>query len=156
MAEKTKATAIKEPSSISDDTFNDFLRFYILLLLYEGPKHGYGIMESVKTRMKRRISPSQVYPFLRVLHSAGIITMHYSDDRRKVYELTEKGQQTSKELFKRFADIIYTALEPNIHTCTHCGCKVYGNVYLEKINNKILPFCCKYCADSYKKGMGMT
>ena len=43
---------------------SDFSRVYILTILYEGPAHGYQIINRFKKRVKKDVSPSLVYPFL--------------------------------------------------------------------------------------------
>ena len=43
-----------------DDLISDFSRFYILTILYEGPSHGYSIIQKFKKRIGREISPREV------------------------------------------------------------------------------------------------
>jgi len=60
-----------------DGLISDFARFYILTILYEGPCHGYGILDKFKKRLGREISPSLVYPFLQGLEQhAGSAKVH--------------------------------------------------------------------------------
>ena len=61
------------PANI-DDLISDFSRFYILTILYEGPAHGYSIINQFKKRVKKEISPSLVYPFLQQLEEKGLVT----------------------------------------------------------------------------------
>ncbi len=62
-----------QPANI-DDLISDFSRFYILTILYEGPAHGYSIINQFKKRVKKEISPSLVYPFLQHLEEKGLVT----------------------------------------------------------------------------------
>jgi DNA-binding PadR family transcriptional regulator len=131
----------------------DFSRFYILTILYEGPAHGYSIIDKFKKRLKKDISPSLVYPFLQLLESKGLLKYSLKPvgkKERKVYELTEEGKALVTRLFKRFSSIVSTAIEPSLDICAHCGCKVYEGAYVETINGKDLTFCCKHCAATYK------
>jgi DNA-binding PadR family transcriptional regulator len=141
-----------------DETFNeiipDFSRFYILTTLYEGPCHGYGIITKFRERLGRDITPSLVYPFLQLLEQKGFVkhtTKPVGKKKRKVYELTNEGKNLCGRLFKRFATIVATAVEPSLNVCTHCGCKVYEGGYAEKIDGKETMFCCEHCAAAYKR-----
>ena len=64
----------KTQSANIDDLISDFSRFYILTILYEGPAHGYSIINQFKKRVKKEISPSIVYPFLQQLEEKGLVT----------------------------------------------------------------------------------
>ena len=137
-----------------DEILSDFSRFYILTILYEGPHHGYKIITKFRKRLKKDITPSLVYPFLQSLEQNGLAkhtTKAVGKKERKVYELTEKGKTLCTQLFKRFALIVATAIEPSLSICAHCGSKVYEGGHIEQIDEKETMFCCKYCAASYKQ-----
>ena len=136
-----------------DEFISDFSRFYILTLLYEGPCHGYNILDKFRKRLGKDVSPSLVYPFLQQLEQKRLVQHRVEkvgDKEKKVFELTDEGKQLCKRLFKRFSALVYTAIEPNLEICAHCGCKVYEGGYRETINGKETTFCCKHCAKSYK------
>jgi DNA-binding PadR family transcriptional regulator len=137
-----------------EEILSDFSRFYILTILYEGPHHGYRIISKFKMRLKKNITPSLVYPFLQSLEENGLAKhtiKAVGKKEKKVYELTEKGKTLCTLLFKRFASIVATAIEPSLNICTHCGSKVYEGGHLEEVDGKETMFCCKYCAASYNK-----
>src|SRR3990172_6730141 len=78
-----------------DDLISDFSRFYILTILYEGPAHGYSIINQFKKRVKKEVSPSLVYPFLQQLEEKGLVRntqKPVGEKERKVFELTEEGK----------------------------------------------------------------
>ncbi len=140
-----------------DEFISDFSRFYMLLLLYESPSHGYSILSKFKRRIGKEVSPSLVYPFLQKLEERGLIehvVKHVGEKEKKVYRLTREGKKLSRRLFKRFAGLVSTAIEPSLYACAHCGCKVYEGGYVEKIDGEETMFCCKHCAASYKREMG--
>ncbi len=137
-----------------DELISDFSRFYILTILYEGPAHGYSILSKFRKRLNRDITPSIVYPFLYLLEEKGLVehTMKPVGKKpRKIYELTNEGRELCGRLFKRFAGLVSTAIEPSLNVCAHCGCKVYEGGYAETIEGKETMFCCKHCAGSYKR-----
>jgi len=137
-----------------EDLVSDFSRVYILTILYEGPTHGYSILNRFKKRVGKEISPSLVYPFLQQLEERGLIkhTMKpVGEKEKKVFELTTEGKEFCTGLFKRFAGLISIALEPSLYVCAHCGCKVYEGGYREVIDGKETTFCCTHCANSYKQ-----
>jgi DNA-binding PadR family transcriptional regulator len=137
-----------------DDLVSDFSRFYILTILYEGPAHGYSILNRFRKRLKKDITPSIVYPFLYLLKEKRLVThtmKPVGKKPKKVYELTEEGRDLCRRLFKRFSGLVSTAIEPSLKVCAHCGCKVYEGGYAETIEGKETMFCCKHCASSYKR-----
>ena len=139
------------------EIISDFSRFYILMILYEGPAHGYNIINRFKKRVKKEVSPSLVYPFLKQLEKKGLVkhtVKPVGDKERKIFELTDSGRELCTGLFKRFAELVSIAIEPSLNVCAHCGCKVYEGAYREIINDQEVAFCCRYCASSYKEEKG--
>lgn len=143
---------------ILNDEFNelvsDFSRFYILTILYEGPAHGYKIINYFKKRVGKEVSPSLVYPFLQKLMEKGLLKYtkkSIGKKERKIFELTESGKILCIRLFKRFAKLISITIEPSLNKCAHCGCKVYEGGYREIINGHETTFCCIHCSHSYKE-----
>jgi len=142
-----------------DEFVSDFSRFYILMILYEGPCHGYSILNAFKKRLRKNVSPSLVYPFLQRLEEKGLVkhtVKPIGEKKRKIYELTDGGRDLCRRLFKRFAALVSTAIEPSLNVCAHCGCKVYEGGHIEIIDGKETMFCCKHCAESYKQEMKKT
>lgn len=140
-----------------DEFLHDFSRFYILTILYEGPSHGYNIINRFKERLGKEISPSLVYPFLQQLEDKGYVRHSVKlvgAKEKKVFELTEEGKALCKQLFKRFSTLVSIAIEPSLEVCAHCGCKVYEGGYKETIRGKETAFCCVHCAESYKEEKG--
>ena len=139
-----------------DKLVSDFSRFYILTILYEGPAHGYSIITKFRKRVGKTISPSLVYPFLGELEKKGLVLytiQSVGEKDRKIFELTNDGKELCVKLFKRFANLVSTAIEPSLEVCAHCGCKVYDGGHFEGIDDEKKMFCCIHCANSYKKEM---
>jgi len=137
-----------------EEFISDFSRFYILTILYEGPAHGYSIINRFRKRVKKDVSPSLVYPFLQQLEEKGLVkhtVKPVGEKERKVFELTEAGRELCTDLFKRFAELVSIAIEPSLYVCAHCGCKVYEGGYREVIDGRETAFCCIHCANSYKE-----
>jgi DNA-binding PadR family transcriptional regulator len=69
------------------------VKFLILSVLQEGPKHGYEIMRSIEEKSQGTYTPSAgtVYPTLQMLEDLAQIRGLESEGR-KVYELTEAGR----------------------------------------------------------------
>lgn len=129
-------------------------KFYTLVLLNEGPRHGYELMNELEKKLGKKPSPGQIYPLLKKLEDSGLIThetVKIGDRERKVYTLTGEGRKTTSRILGRFSDVISIILEPRLTKCAHCGCKVYEGGYKERIEGKVLMFCCVHCANSYKR-----
>jgi DNA-binding PadR family transcriptional regulator len=141
-------------SSNIDEIVSDFSRFYTLTILYEGPSHGYNIINKFRKRVGKEVSPSLVYPFLRQLEQKGLVKYSLKPvgaKKKKVFELTKEGKELCKQLFKRFSALVSVAIEPSMSICASCGCKVYEGGYSEVIKGKETTFCCVHCAESYKQ-----
>ncbi len=76
-----------------------FIRPLVLLLLAEGPSHGYELAQSLKKFSPEGLSvePSILYRILRQMEREGLTT-HSLDDSgtgpaRRVYELTSEGRE---------------------------------------------------------------
>ena len=142
-----------------DELISDFSRFYILTILYEGPAHGYQILNRFRKRVKKEVSPSLVYPFLKQIEKRGLVKhsiQPVGEKKSKIFELTQKGRELCTGLFKRFAELVSIAIEPSLNVCAHCGCKVYEGGYHEIIDGKQTTFCCIHCAKSYKETWNLT
>lgn len=141
-------------SEIDESAFlSDFSRFQVLLLLYEQPRHGYGILSEFRKRIGKDVSPSLVYPFLQHLQEKGLVTvsvMAIGKKEKKVYELTSEGRTLCEHLFKRFAKLVSVAIEPNLDVCTNCGSKIFEGGHIETIANQERVFCCEHCAKAYR------
>lgn len=131
---------------------NNLVKFFIILLLNEGPKHGYEIIKDIERKIGKKPSASQIYPFLSKLKKYNyIIVKEHGEKDKKIFILTSLGKKFVKQMMNRFGGLIEIAIEPKITSCAHCNCKIYSGGYKERINNKNLTFCCEHCAASFKK-----
>jgi DNA-binding PadR family transcriptional regulator len=142
-----------------NDLVSDFSRFYVLTILYERPSHGYSIIQKFRKRVGKEVSPSLVYPFLQKLQQKGLVKhsiKRVGRKERKIYELTEQGIEVCRQLFKRFAALVSAAIEPSLEVCANCGCKVYEGGYRTVSEGRETAFCCKHCAQAYKREMNSS
>jgi poly-beta-hydroxybutyrate-responsive repressor len=76
-----------------------FVRPFVLLLLAEGPSHGYELARSLKEFAPEGLNadPSILYRLLRQMEEEGLATSSLDDSgtgpARKVYELTAGGRE---------------------------------------------------------------
>jgi DNA-binding PadR family transcriptional regulator len=127
------------------------VKFYVLFLLYGKEKHGYELMKELREKLDRKISPNQVYPFLKKLKNQGYLKSKKVGDRdKRVYHLTKEGKLFAKRMISRFDELVETAVKPKLSVCIHCGCKVFKGGHTERIKGKRLVFCCQHCAKAYK------
>lgn len=70
------------------------IKFILLGLLAERPRHGYELIKALEARHGgfRRLSPGSVYPTLQLLEEGGYLTSELIDGKR-VYTLTDSGTQ---------------------------------------------------------------
>ena len=96
------------------------MKFLILTVLQDGPKHGYEVMREIEQRAGGGYSPSPgtIYPTLQMLEDLGQIHSVESENRR-VYELTDVGrtylaenQTAAKDAWHPFHDAPWHGMFP--------------------------------------------
>ena len=75
------------------------LRYVLLHLIAEKPRHGYEIIKELEDRFGGAYSPSPgtVYPTLSLLEDLGYATARTEEGNRKVYEITDEGRKYLEE-----------------------------------------------------------
>lgn len=73
------------------------VKYFILEILAEGPRHGYDIIAALEQKSggRYRPSPGSVYPTLQLLEDGGFATAE-SVDGKRVYTITEAGRTLLK------------------------------------------------------------
>ena len=86
--------------------------FYILLCLRE-PNHGYGIVQRVKSLTEGEIllSPGTMYGSLSKMEKDGLIRFIQEEEKRKIYQITELGQEVLNLELKRIRRLYRNAEE---------------------------------------------
>src|SRR5881394_4673711 len=74
------------------------MKYVILKLLRDKPRHGYEIMKDLEERMQGAYSPSPgtVYPTLQWLEDEGLVVAREVEGK-KVYEITDSGRKFLEE-----------------------------------------------------------
>jgi DNA-binding PadR family transcriptional regulator len=74
------------------------LRLVILALVAEKPSHGYEIIKAIEERLSGGYAPSPgvVYPTLTLLEEEGYATVSSTEGSKKLYTVTELGQEYLK------------------------------------------------------------
>lgn len=70
------------------------LRFVILALIAEKPRHGYEIIKAIEEKVAGAYSPSPgvIYPTLTMLEELGYVTVTASEGAKKLHEITDEGR----------------------------------------------------------------
>jgi DNA-binding PadR family transcriptional regulator len=80
------------------------MKFLLLEVLKEGPRHGYEIISELEQRFRGyRPSPGSVYPTLQMLEEGGFVTGQEVEGK-KVYTITEAGLKLLEERGERPAE----------------------------------------------------
>lgn len=76
--------------------------FYILLCLRE-PNHGYGIVQTVEklTDGAIKLAPGTMYGSLSKMEKDGVIRFIREEDKRKIYKITDLGEEVLALEIKR-------------------------------------------------------
>ena len=67
------------------------VKYAILEILAEGPRHGYDVMKELGNRGTGRPSAGSVYPTLQLLEDEGFVTSE-SVDGKRIYTITDAGR----------------------------------------------------------------
>src|SRR3972149_5341703 len=146
-----KCCAVKQ-AFMEEVKVTNMVKFFSLILLYQGPKHGYELIKEIESQIERKPSTGQIYPFLNTLLENRLIKTKEEGDRdKKIYELTKEGRKFVEKKLEMFGGIISATIEKDLSTCAHCGCRVYSGGYEEEIDGEKMTFCCTHCAATYKK-----
>ncbi len=129
---------------MEDLQISNTTKLYTLLLLETEAKHGYQIMDDLERITGKRPTTSHIYPFLSKLKEKSYVKTR-KDGRKKVYELTDQGEEFVQNQIESFSEIIEAALQDQITECAHCDCKIYGDAHKE--NGK--SYCCQHCAKAH-------
>lgn len=137
---------------MAEPKVTNMVKFYAMLLLLEKKQHGYELMKQIGSRLEKKVSPGQMYPFLAELQKNKFVKITKSGGRDKTeYELTSDGKKFAGQMLHRFGGLLEIALKPHLTVCTHCGCKVFEGGVTKTIHGKKLKFCCGHCAASFEK-----
>lgn len=68
------------------------VKYDILSILWDGPRHGYDIMLTIEEQRGYRPSPGSIYPALQMLEEGDFLTGKDVDGKR-VYTITDKGSE---------------------------------------------------------------
>ena len=68
------------------------VKYDILGILWDGPRHGYDIMLTIEEQRGYRPSPGSIYPALQMLEEGDFLTGKEIDGKR-VYTITDKGSE---------------------------------------------------------------
>jgi DNA-binding PadR family transcriptional regulator len=91
------------------------LRYVVLRLLEEKPRHGYEIIKALEERFNGAYAPSPgvVYPTLQLLEDLGYARIVPGAEGKKVYEITDAGRahlaenrETVDSIFERIGKIV--------------------------------------------------
>jgi DNA-binding PadR family transcriptional regulator len=89
------------------------LKYVVLQLLQEKPRHGYEIIKELEERFSGAYSPSPgtVYPTLTMLVDLGFAVARDEEGGKKIYEITDAGRahlaehrSTVDDIFERMAE----------------------------------------------------
>jgi DNA-binding PadR family transcriptional regulator len=93
------------------------LRFVILKLISEAPRHGYEIIKAIEEKVGGAYSPSPgvIYPTLTLLEELGYVTVESAEGGKKLYRIAEAGAAALEEK-KAVVDAIFRRME-DVHDC---------------------------------------
>lgn len=88
--------------------------FYILLCLRE-PNHGYGIVQKVKkiTEGEINLTPGTMYGTLSKMEKDGLIRFLREEEKRKIYQITDLGDEVLKLEYRRIDRLYRNMKEMN-------------------------------------------
>ena len=113
------------------------MKYVILKLLRDKPRHGYEVMKELEERMHGCYSPSPgtVYPTLQWLEDEGLV-ISKDMEGKKVYEITDAGRtfldehkDVVEDIFERVTDAVEQALGGGMAEINHAVGRLVKRVY---------------------------
>ena len=87
------------------------VKFLLLEMLAEGPKHGYAITLDVERLSGMRLGPGTLYGALSRLEDKGLIEALPADARRRPYRLTAAGSAALREQLQTLERVARSGLD---------------------------------------------
>ena len=81
-----------------------------LRALAGGAKHGYAMIDDIKSITGARLGPGTLYGAIARLEADGMIEALESDDRRRPYQITAKGRQHLQAEIGGMKDLVAAGL----------------------------------------------
>ncbi|NPV93280.1 MAG: PadR family transcriptional regulator [Firmicutes bacterium] len=78
----------------------------ILISLADGEKHGYAMMEDIRSSFEINMGPGTLYGALARLEKAGMIEPLPAEDRRRPYRLTPDGWRVLRRQLQSASKVI--------------------------------------------------
>jgi PadR family transcriptional regulator PadR len=108
------------------ETLKGHLDGMLLAVLEDGPRHGYAIMEVLRTGSGGRfdLPTGTIYPALHRLERAGLVQTSWAEAggrRRRLYELTPAGRRaldTERGTWRDFSAAVTALLDPTPRPAT--------------------------------------
>jgi DNA-binding PadR family transcriptional regulator len=87
------------------------LSFQILVVLADGPKHGYGILKEIEEISGGSFATSTgtLYLAIQRLEQEGLLEQVSGDSRRRYYALTQEGREVAAAEARRLASLLGVA-----------------------------------------------
>lgn len=79
--------------------------FLILSSLASGPKHGYAMMEDIRTFSGTQLEPGTLYGAITRLEQRGWIEPLPAEDRRRPYQITDAGAVALRDQVKTLEQV---------------------------------------------------
>jgi DNA-binding PadR family transcriptional regulator len=115
------------------------LKYVILRLLAEKPRHGYDIIKDLEERFGGSYAPSPgtVYPTLTMLEDLGFARARDEEGGKKIYEITDEGRKhlaehsdTVDDIFEKISRFVHDILDAPMmqvnHAFRNVGRATYG------------------------------
>ncbi len=113
------------------------MKYVILKLLKDKPRHGYEVMKALEERTRGcyKPSPGTVYPTLQWLEDEGLVQCEERDGK-KIYSITDEGlaflddnKSTVEEIFERVEETIDSLLSDPIPDVTRLVGRLVTQTY---------------------------
>ena len=121
------------------------LRYVVLRLLEEKPRHGYEIIKALEERFGGAYAPSPgtVYPTLQLLEDLGYARVVPGPEGKKVYEITDEGRkylaenrETVDTIFDRIATLVGHILDEPM-TEVHAAFRRVGKATYARATDRV-------------------
>jgi DNA-binding PadR family transcriptional regulator len=99
------------------------IKFFVLMMLRDGPLHGYGIIKAIEDLSGHAPSAGVIYPTLQMLEDQGCVAMS-QEDHKKIYAITDQGRRFLEDHHDTVEQLSSRAAQPRWSSLPGVGRRV--------------------------------
>src|SRR3989338_2595088 len=89
---------------------DSFVKLHLMMALNNGETYGYELMKNLESKLGKKVSAANIYPFLKELKQNKLVVCK-QEGREKIYSLTRQGKAFTNNILLKFNELIQESLK---------------------------------------------